>query len=661
MLEKLKKFETDKLLKENEIEFHKNKYFEVEAKLKQMEHQINVNRNTINTDLSNINESLKREIEEKTKKCSSLQNALNQKNVEIFDIQSLLEQLKKENENLARNKSLPALPHNEDQINIQKRYFEDKLKERDIEITSLKKSLKTEKDMYSQINSSYLQIKNDLMNLKKKNQELNEEYTKIMSQGITKESQIPPVHAATQPENQENFQNKYYQASQQIQMLEKTIENLRDELQKNKSQDYSMNKDQIKHTQNNLNLAIKQLQEELSKEKAKSMQLAAELDQSKKDFEKFTNEFAEYKFSNPEKSGVNDVQFDIFFIQMANSGFKRSSTESSFADEFTRLLEEYKRMSYIEKAPESTEMIYEGKKYSGMITEGKPNGVGRMEYQDSSFYLGSFVNGVKEGYGITINKSKNTKYYGEFRNNVANGYGVFIDEADPSKRIFYYGQFDNEAMEGEGTYIFPDYDIYVGQRSKGKMHGNGIIYFRNGGFYKGDFENGKKAGYGIFSYADKSKYEGLWENDLMHGKGKFFKPDQTEIYEGEFKEGKFHGTFVHTKDSRQTIEIWDSGRNVTGLPSNIPISSPVPSNFPQTVQPNLPPTLPPNFQAPVHNNFPALVPHYNPPQKNLHSFPPVYNPYGPNANMLNPPSKNQEGDSSTVSSIQSIKVTTKKY
>jgi len=42
-------------------------------------------------------------------------------------------------------------------------------------------------------------------------------------------------------------------------------------------------------------------------------------------------------------------------------------------------------------------------------------------------------------------------------------------------------------------------------------------------------------------YADGRRYEGDWEKDKEHGKGKEIRLDGTCLYDGIYKEGKFHG------------------------------------------------------------------------------------------------------------------------
>lgn len=96
------------------------------------------------------------------------------------------------------------------------------------------------------------------------------------------------------------------------------------------------------------------------------------------------------------------------------------------------------------------------------------HGMGRIEYDDGSFYEGSLVNNKMDG--------KNCRFY-------------FSKE----KKMFL-GQFKENKIQGTGTMVYQD-----GQR------------------YDGNFVNGYRHGPGILIYSFQDKFVGTFEKDEIEG------------------------------------------------------------------------------------------------------------------------------------------------
>ena len=63
--------------------------------------------------------------------------------------------------------------------------------------------------------------------------------------------------------------------------------------------------------------------------------------------------------------------------------------------------------------------------------------------------------------------------------------------------------------------------------------------------YEGEFKDGKYHGQGVFTWSDGARYEGEWKDGNRHGQGVY--TDDDGRYEGEWKDCKFHGQGVmHT-------------------------------------------------------------------------------------------------------------------
>jgi hypothetical protein len=71
--------------------------------------------------------------------------------------------------------------------------------------------------------------------------------------------------------------------------------------------------------------------------------------------------------------------------------------------------------------------------------------------------------------------------------------------------------------------------------------------------YEGEYKDGKYHGKGKYTYVDGSVYEGEWEVDKKHGTGKFIFASG-DVYEGEYKDGKQHGQGKYTYANANVYE-----------------------------------------------------------------------------------------------------------
>ena len=87
--------------------------------------------------------------------------------------------------------------------------------------------------------------------------------------------------------------------------------------------------------------------------------------------------------------------------------------------------------------------------------------------------------------------------------------------------------------------------------------GRGKYTYPHGEKYEGEWKNGKYHGQGTLTSPDGSKYEGEWKNGLFHGQGTFTLPTG-EKYEGEWKDGKPWNLTIHDKTENITGK-WENG------------------------------------------------------------------------------------------------------
>ncbi len=89
--------------------------------------------------------------------------------------------------------------------------------------------------------------------------------------------------------------------------------------------------------------------------------------------------------------------------------------------------------------------------YVGEVSNGLPNGLGRLTHKDKYKYVGEFKNGLQHGQG-TSTTSNGLKYVGEYKDGNRNGQGTF-SLPDGGK---YVGAWKDDKQHGKGTLITSD-------------------------------------------------------------------------------------------------------------------------------------------------------------------------------------------------------------
>jgi hypothetical protein len=100
-------------------------------------------------------------------------------------------------------------------------------------------------------------------------------------------------------------------------------------------------------------------------------------------------------------------------------------------------------------------------KYKGEWKYGKPHGKGTMEF-------------------MAVESSSHSIYVGDFVNGMMNGYGIQVYDQDNEPYIPHYdGEFKNGLHHGKGEYHFGTGSYYKGEFFDGKFHGKGKKYFHD--------------------------------------------------------------------------------------------------------------------------------------------------------------------------------------
>jgi hypothetical protein len=183
----------------------------------------------------------------------------------------------------------------------------------------------------------------------------------------------------------------------------------------------------------------------------------------------------------------------------------------------------------------------EGIKYSytGGMTNGKPEGKGRAEYNNGNVYEGDWSNGIREGSG-TFTWANGAVYKGFFKNNRLNGKGT----CDYKNGDVYDGYWSFGTIQGDGVYKYKNGNVADGRWFNNRLNGYGTYtWFSTGDKYEGNFKDDMRDGAGTYTSASGDlynapncrKYIGSWRNGFKDGFGRCFDGSGKLIYEGYFR------------------------------------------------------------------------------------------------------------------------------
>lgn len=111
--------------------------------------------------------------------------------------------------------------------------------------------------------------------------------------------------------------------------------------------------------------------------------------------------------------------------------------------------------------------------YEGYFTEGERNGFGRLINLCEEVYIGNWIRGIKQGFGVLIKPG--AQYSGDWEENNFNGLGILITD-----ELVYEGNWKNNCQHGKGILKYSDKKIYKGDFVDGIVQGDGILVYPDG-------------------------------------------------------------------------------------------------------------------------------------------------------------------------------------
>ncbi|KAJ8410132.1 hypothetical protein AAFF_G00211730 [Aldrovandia affinis] len=217
--------------------------------------------------------------------------------------------------------------------------------------------------------------------------------------------------------------------------------------------------------------------------------------------------------------------------------------------------------------------------YEGRWLAGKPHGKGVLKWPDGRTYIGTFKNGLEDGFGeyLVPNKAfnKNHHYHGHWKEGRMHGFGTYRCGEEYASGEVYEGSFQDNMRQGHGMLrsgkltssspsvfigqwlqdkktgygVYDDItrgEKYMGMWQEDQRQGNGVIVTQFGLYYEGAFNNNKMMGMGILQSEDDTAFEGEFSEDwTLNGKGTLTTDN------GDYFDGTFSG-------------VWGTGLKVSG-------------------------------------------------------------------------------------------------
>ncbi|KAM3920920.1 MORN repeat-containing protein 1 [Leptodactylus fuscus] len=172
-------------------------------------------------------------------------------------------------------------------------------------------------------------------------------------------------------------------------------------------------------------------------------------------------------------------------------------------------------------------------RYEGEWKDGKKHGHGKLLFRDGSYYEGEFVRGEITGNGRRYWAALGNTYSGEFQDGELHGHGLM--KCQDGGR--YEGEFVFGIREGYGLLIDKDGQTYSGALHNNKKHGDGQMTLQNGDHYEGNWVLDQRQGHGVLHCVDGTIYEGQWRNDVFSGQGTMIHCSGV-IYDGPWINGR---------------------------------------------------------------------------------------------------------------------------
>lgn len=214
--------------------------------------------------------------------------------------------------------------------------------------------------------------------------------------------------------------------------------------------------------------------------------------------------------SNPDTLDCRTIETPVGSIPVIPISIKYSKTKKIISEIIEKLPE---LEDLITNAQSFRELREAKSKYTGEVNDTQREGIGKEVYNSGMIYYGQYSNNSQNGEGfllIKITKDWKEYYKGSFKDGFFSGYGEYR-----CNKNYYKGEWMDNLKHGYG---------------KERV---GEIY------YRGYFSFGAKMGQGKLK-GKSGEFEGIFKDDEFN-KGTYKDSNNEFVYEGRWKNGKFHG------------------------------------------------------------------------------------------------------------------------
>ncbi|XP_076625542.1 amyotrophic lateral sclerosis 2 isoform X2 [Colletes latitarsis] len=200
----------------------------------------------------------------------------------------------------------------------------------------------------------------------------------------------------------------------------------------------------------------------------------------------------------------------------------------------------------------------DGRIYTGQFHKGIIHGNGKMEIPSQGVYEGQWKDGQQNGYG-TMKYNNGDFYEGYFKDRLPHGHGIKKEgHFMASVASVYIGEWVAGVKQGYG--IMDDImtgEKYLGSWNNGMKHGCGLIVTLDGIYYEGVFMQDVLTGHGVMVFEDGTHYEGEFKSaGIFYGKGTLVFPS------GDRLEGNMNGVWNEGIKVIATLHMNKAGENV---------------------------------------------------------------------------------------------------
>ncbi|XP_017773870.1 PREDICTED: alsin isoform X2 [Nicrophorus vespilloides] len=163
----------------------------------------------------------------------------------------------------------------------------------------------------------------------------------------------------------------------------------------------------------------------------------------------------------------------------------------------------------------------DGRIYKGQFSNNQMHGFGRLEEPNKGNYEGYWKDNQQNGFGI-FKYTNGDLYKGYFKDGLSHGHGFFQQgHFMATAASIYIGDWVFGNRNGYG--IMDDIvtgEKYLGNWNDNKKHGNGLIVTSEGIYYEGIFNQDVLTGHGVMILEDGTHYEGDFKGTgILSGKG----------------------------------------------------------------------------------------------------------------------------------------------